>query len=935
MPSYKSIFITWLFLGILLFGLFPFANGQSGSLTYSTTSDISTSDYNGDNFNISSQTTSPRCVQISPDGTRVFVVSNNPSNSVLQYNLSTPHDITSASYSGNALNVNAQESSPQGITFSKDGTYMYLVGDENNAQPVVYTLSTPFEISTASYNSGNNMQHLTLPNNGGSGVAIRNNGRRIFVALNNEFIRQYNLGTAYDLTSASDPGISIDVTSIDVDINTLESVAFNNNGSGFFFTERTEDRIRSVSLSSLFDLSSFSSSGNRDVSDQDNGPRGVAVSGDGTKLYMVGDDNSPARIYQYELTNEVFEESLANDGSMTGELIINLVGDQFVNNTTTVENNLTINNLPAGLGFDVSFSNSRTTLRVTLTGNATSNDDVHSVSDLQVNFSNGAFSTLNASSISNSTNYNTGLSLDFIGPPIFTSGNTASGPENSTSEVLDIQANNGDGGNNDSNVNYSITGGADASFFAINSGNGRLSFASARDFENPEDNGSNNTYVVQVTATDDTGLTTSQTITVTVTDVNEDPVITSANSASFTENGTGVVLDIQANDGDGGGNDANVNYSITGGIDQSLFTINSGNGRLFFVTPPDFENPTDSDFDNDYVVEVTATDAVSGATVSQTITVTVTNDTGEPLPTQPPGVTNMYFDGVDDRILVPVSTDFDVGNEVTYSMWVKIDSESSGAAILFRKVGGGTDDKRIHINGSGTVRFYLFSLGVDVDFTTTDQVPLNEWTHIACTYERNATAKIYFNGVEVASAITSNDAVGNSTLGSFGISSPNFFEGQLDEFKIFNTAHTQTEIQSDMASTNSAESDLLVYWNFDDDQTAGNQTTVEDVVNGNNGSFDGAPLWVTRVTNTLDDTNPGSLRYALTQANTDTDQDYIDFSISGTGVQTITPTSALPTISQSVILDGYTQADASRNTSSTGNDAVLNIELDGVSAGSV
>ncbi|MEP7288421.1 MAG: hypothetical protein ABI947_21940 [Chloroflexota bacterium] len=51
----------------------------------------------------------------------------------------------------------------------------------------------------------------------------------------------------------------------------------------------------------------------------------------------------------------------------------------------------------------------------------------------------------------------------------------------------------------------------------------------------------------------------------------------------------------------------------------------------------------------------------------------------------------------------------------------------------------------------------------------------------------------------------------------------------------------------------------------------------------------------------------GSLRQAIQDANTTTDLDTINFNIPGTGVQTISPTSALPPISFPVIIDGATQ----------------------------
>src|SRR5205807_10553612 len=61
--------------------------------------------------------------------------------------------------------------------------------------------------------------------------------------------------------------------------------------------------------------------------------------------------------------------------------------------------------------------------------------------------------------------------------------------------------------------------------------------------------------------------------------------------------------------------------------------------------------------------------------------------------------------------------------------------------------------------------------------------------------------------------------------------------------------------------------------------------------------------------------------------------DMISFAIPGGGVQTISPASALPTITDPVIINGCTQAGASANTLSLGDNAVLLIELDGTNAG--
>ena len=82
------------------------------------------------------------------------------------------------------------------------------------------------------------------------------------------------------------------------------------------------------------------------------------------------------------------------------------------------------------------------------------------------------------------------------------------------------------------------------------------------------------------------------------------------------------------------------------------------------------------------------------------------------------------------------------------------------------------------------------------------------------------------------------------------------------------------------------------------------------------------------------DAGAGSLRQAILDANASTGTtDTIAFNIAGAGVKTIAPTSVLPTITDPIIIDGYTQPGSSPNTLATGNDAVLLIELNGASAG--
>lgn len=67
--------------------------------------------------------------------------------------------------------------------------------------------------------------------------------------------------------------------------------------------------------------------------------------------------------------------------------------------------------------------------------------------------------------------------------------------------------------------------------------------------------------------------------------------------------------------------DETVSWSITGGNDSSLFSIDSS-GLLTFNNPVFFANPTDSNQNNSYVVEVTATDGNGNVSV-HTITINI------------------------------------------------------------------------------------------------------------------------------------------------------------------------------------------------------------------------------------------------------------------------------------------------------------------------
>ncbi len=201
---------------------------------------------------------------------------------------------------------------------------------------------------------------------------------------------------------------------------------------------------------------------------------------------------------------------------------------------------------------------------------------------------------------------------EFDGDGVVTVAENTSGPIHT---VLALDAD-GDA------LEYTVEG-ADAHLFAFDPDTGELSFLDPPDFEHPLDEGGDNFYDVEISATDGENTSDALAITIEVTDVVESgapPAITSSASASVPENTTGTVYTAQADDPDS----ANVTFFISGGADAGQFSIDATTGEVSFLTSPDYETPTDTDANNIYEVEITASDGANDS-IPYAVSITVTN----------------------------------------------------------------------------------------------------------------------------------------------------------------------------------------------------------------------------------------------------------------------------------------------------------------------
>ena len=163
-------------------------------------------------------------------------------------------------------------------------------------------------------------------------------------------------------------------------------------------------------------------------------------------------------------------------------------------------------------------------------------------------------------------------------------------------------------------ITWSISGN-DAGRFTIDSATGALRATTALNREAPSDFDRDGAYDILVRATNGSG-NEYRPLHITVTNVDEAPVIGSVTRTTVTEGTTGVVYKAGGADPDG----TALTWSLSG-TDAGLFNINRGTGAVVFKAPPLVATPGDAGADNVYDIVVTATDGV--LSTSNTVAITV------------------------------------------------------------------------------------------------------------------------------------------------------------------------------------------------------------------------------------------------------------------------------------------------------------------------
>ena len=265
------------------------------------------------------------------------------------------------------------------------------------------------------------------------------------------------------------------------------------------------------------------------------------------------------------------------------------------------------------------------------------------------------------------------------------------------------------------------------------------------------------------------------------------------------------------------------NYAWSTGDSAQLFTTTTGG--VYHLTVTNQYGCTVSDSVSVGVINTIVTEGDTTVCLGETATLTVA----------PNGRVSaehaLAFDGNGDFVISPYDASFNVSN-VTIEAWV-YSSNFGQSMFIFEK---GPLNTQYSLFFESNSRLYFRGGGGHLNPTIASLgITNNTWHHLAATYD-GAQKKIYVNGVLAASQNFTGTFTTNTQgtiIGAYGASGGNgyYFNGKIDEVRVWNIARTATEIAESYNTTlppNTAG--LIGYWPMEE----GSGNVIENLVTQTN-----------------------------------------------------------------------------------------------------
>lgn len=235
-------------------------------------------------------------IHLSFDGSRMFNCGDTL-DGVGQYDMSTPWDISTVGVSTGFLDTSSETTTPRGIDFKKDGSILYVV--QNSGTIFQYSADTEndnWDVDNFSYDS---KSYNPTEVGNGAGLAVSFDGTKMWVLSgSNDTIYQYTLSTPYDVSTSSYDTVSFSGASQDL---TPQDINVSPDGTKLWITGNTGNAVDQYTMGSANQLTGTTyDSVLVSVSSQEGTPRAAWVgngsSGSGLDMYVIGNNDI---VYQY------------------------------------------------------------------------------------------------------------------------------------------------------------------------------------------------------------------------------------------------------------------------------------------------------------------------------------------------------------------------------------------------------------------------------------------------------------------------------------------------------------------------------------------------------------------------------------------------------------------------------------------------------------
>lgn len=213
--------------------------------------------YTGNNLDVSAQEPAPSGMAIDEtNGTRLYVVGST-NKTIYQYTLSVTNSLSGATYANKSFSVAIQDNDPQSIWFKADGTKLFVVGNQND-RIYEYNLGTAWDVSTATF-----VQFLSVAaqTSAPRGMTISPTGSDLYITGGSSVLR-YTLSTPWNISTAAYVS-ALDVSAYET---APSSVDIKNNGLDLYVAGSASNQFIAYKLSAAYDLATAAYSSRVDVS---------------------------------------------------------------------------------------------------------------------------------------------------------------------------------------------------------------------------------------------------------------------------------------------------------------------------------------------------------------------------------------------------------------------------------------------------------------------------------------------------------------------------------------------------------------------------------------------------------------------------------------------------------------------------------------------